>query len=157
MSDIKHSVKREKYRTRSIILLSDQQKEIACAAIRNAPDGIECLLREPVKIRKPDANKAMWAGPLKDIAEQAWYKGAQFSDLVWHDTYKRLFLPEEYDPELTKDGYVKWAFDRDGVKVLVGSTTQLTVKGFAIYMEQVYADGAQMGVMFSANPNEVGR
>lgn len=157
MNDVKHSIKREKYRTRSIILLSDQQKEIACAAIRNAPDGVECLIREPVKARTPDANSRMWAGPLRDISEQAWYNGRQYSDLVWHDTYKRLYLPEDFDQELTKDGYHKWEHDRDGNKVLVGSTTQLTKKGFAIYLEQVYADGAKMGVQFSANPNEVGR
>ena len=84
--------KAARYSARSIILAGEQQRELACAAIRNAPNGVECLLREPVKIRKPDANKAMWAGPLKDIAKQAWYKGAQFSDVVWHDTYKRLFL-----------------------------------------------------------------
>ena len=99
----------------------------------------------------------MWVGPLADIAAQAWYNRKQYSALVWHDTYKRLYLPEEFDPELTLEGYRKWDFDREGIPVLVGSTTQLTKRGFAIYLEQIYADGAQMGVEFSASPNEVGR
>lgn len=149
------TVTREKYKTRSIILLGDQQKEIACAAIQNAPLGVEVVIREPVKVRGLDANARMWVGPLKDIAEQAWYNDRQYSDLVWHDTYKRLYLPEEFDPELTMDGYRKWDFDRDGKPVLVGSTTQLTKRGFAIYLEQIYADGAQMGVQFSVPQTRV--
>ncbi len=147
----------KKYKTRTIVLLGDQQKEIACAAIRNAPTGLEVVIREPVKARSLDANARMWVGPLADIAAQAWYNGKQYSALVWHDTYKRLYLPEEFDPELTLEGYRKWDFDREGIPVLVGSTTQLTKRGFAIYLEQIYADGAQMGVEFSASPNEVGR
>jgi hypothetical protein len=146
-----------KYRKRTIVIKSDQQKELACAAVRNAPAGVEVVIREPVRVRGLDANALMWVGPLKDIAEQAWYKDRQYSDVLWHETYKRLYLPEDYDAELTKDGYRKWDFDRDGNKVLIGSTTQLTRKGFAIYLEQIYADGAQMGVMFSASPNEAAR
>ena len=158
MSDVSKPIsRREKFKTRSITLTGDQQREIARAAILNAPDGVEVVIRELVKVRGLDQNSRMWVGPLKDIASQAWYNGRQYSDLVWHDTYKRLYLPEEFDPEQTKDGYRKWDFDRDGTPVLVGSTTQLTKRGFAIYLEQIYADGAQMGVQFSAQPNEAER
>lgn len=111
-------------------------------------------MREEVKARKPDQNALMWSGPLADIANQAWHNGCQYPAEVWHETYKRLYLPEEFDAELCKEGYRKWAIDRDGERVLIGSTTQLTVRGFAQYLEQVIADGAGMGVMFSASPNE---
>ena len=100
----------------------------------------------------------MWVGPLADIAEQAYYQGRKYSDLLWHETFKRLYLPEGYDSELCKkEDYKKWDFDRDSVCVLVGSTTDLTAKGFAQYLEQIYADGASMGVIFHANPNEARR
>jgi hypothetical protein len=39
--------------------------------------------------------------------------------------------------------------------MLVGSTTQLTKPGFALYLTQVEAFGGNMGVEFSASPNEV--
>jgi hypothetical protein len=139
---------REKYKTRNIILLGDQQKELACAAIQNAPAGVEVVIREPVKVRKLDQNALMWVGPLKDIAEQAYVEGRTFSDVVWHEHFKELYLPEEFDPELTKEGYRKWDYTPSGRKVLAGSTTQLTIKGFAQYLEQVYAFGASLGVMF---------
>lgn len=67
---------------------------------------------------------------------------------VWHEYFKREFLPEQSDGELTKEGYLKWAFLPNGDRVLKGSTTDLTVKGFARYLEQVYAFGAQHGVQF---------
>jgi len=103
-----------------------------------------------VKARKPDQNALMWVGPLKDIAEQAWVNGRQFSDEVWHHHFKTLYLPEVFDAELCKEGYRKWDWSPSGAKVLVGSTTELTVRGFAQYLEQVYAEGAGMGVEFQA-------
>ena len=42
----------------------------------------------------------------------------------------------------------------DGGQHLVGSTTQLTVRGFSDFLEQVFAFGSSLGVQFSANPNE---
>ena len=57
-------------------------------------------------------------------------------------------------PELCKEGYIKWDVDPLGERVLVGSTTQLTVRGYSDYLEQVHVLGAEMGVQFHANPNE---
>ncbi len=96
----------------------------------------------------------MWAGPLRDIAEQAWIEGRQHSAEVWHEYFKRELLPEEFDPERCKENYAKWAYDPGGERVLIGSTTQLTVKGFAEYLTAIEAFGAALGVMFSASPNE---
>lgn len=109
---------------------------------------IEVLIREQVKPRKLSQNALMWAGPLNDIAEQAWVNGKRFTAEAWHEFFKREYLPEEYDPELCKDGYVKWQITPRGDRALVGSTTMLTVKGMAQYLTQVEAAGAELGVEF---------
>ena len=147
-------MKRENFMTRSLLLVGSMQAETAIQVIRNAPldpiRPIEVLIREQPQKRKPDQNAAMWAGPLKDIAEQAWINGRRFSEDVWHEHFKREHLPEEFEEGITKEGYRKWDHTPKGERVLVGSTTDLLVKGFAIYLEKVIADGANMGVMFSA-------
>lgn len=143
---------RPKYQTKHIMLVGSMQKETAKLMIDNAPMDaaypIEVVIREQVKTRGLDANAAMWAGALKDISEQAWYKGKQYSAEVWHDLYKRLFLVEQYTEGITKEGYEKWTINPHGDRILIGSTTQLTVRGFSEYLEQVHADGASMGVKF---------
>ena len=62
---------------------------------------------------------------------------------------KSDFLPEEFEEGITKEGYRKWDYTSSGDRFLVGSTTDLTVKGFAIYLQQVEAFGANLGVMFN--------
>jgi hypothetical protein len=150
--------KRPTFETRRIVLRGAEQQERALALLQHVPldsdSPLEMVVREEVKPRKKSQNDLMWSGPLADIAAQAWVNGRQFSDVTWHEHFKRLYLPEDFDAELCKEGYRKWDYTPHGDKVLVGSTTQLTVKGFAQYLEQVYADGANMGVEFHANPNE---
>lgn len=109
---------------------------------------LEVVIREQVKPRKKSQNDLMWAGPLNDIAEQAWVNGKRFTAEAWHEFFKREYLPEEYDPELCKEGYVKWQSTPRGDRALVGSTTMLTVKGMAQYLTQVEAAGAELGVEF---------
>ena len=111
---------------------------------------LEIVVREEQKKRKLDQNALMWAGPLRDIAEQAFSEERQYSAEVWAEFFKRELLPEDYDPELCMEGYQKWDIDPGGQRVLVGSTKQLTVKGFAQYLEQIYVFGAHRGVHFSA-------
>ena len=151
---------RAAFKTRQIRLVSEAVRAIALAAVSNAPidaeKPLELILREEKKTRKPDQNQAMWAGPLRDIAEQAWAGGRQYSIEVWHEYFKREYLPEDDTPdlhELVKDGYRKWDIDPSGERVLVGSTTQLLVRGMALYMQQVEAYGAGLGVVFHAAPN----
>jgi hypothetical protein len=143
---------RPKFETRTITLVGELQLRTAMNLLPNLPldadKPLEMVIREKAKVRKPDQNALMWSGPLKDIESQAWVNGRQFSDVVWHEHFKKLYLPEEFDAELCKEGYRKWDYTPAGDKVLVGSTTQLTVRGFALYLEQVYADGAGMGVEF---------
>jgi hypothetical protein len=152
---------RQKFESRKIRLVGEQQRETVLALVANLPvdsaKPLEVLVREEVKARKLDQNALMWVGPLKDIADQAWIKGRQLHIKVWHDIFKESYLPEEFDPELTKEGYAKWGYKPNGDRVLIGSTTELTIKGFALYLEQVYADGANMGVEFHSSPNEARR
>lgn len=144
---------RQPFTLRKIVLRGSEQVERAIALLRSVPiddkKPLEVVVREEVKARKLDQNALMWVGPLKDIAEQAWVDQRQYSDAVWHHHFKELFLPDEYDAELCKDeSYRKWVEGIDGEPVLVGSTTDLTIKGFAQYLEQVYAFGANLGVEF---------
>lgn len=149
---------RQKFQTCKIRLVGSQQLNAALARLQHAPidpeKPLEVIIREEVKVRGLDANARMWAGPLKDIAEQAYIEGRSYCAEVWHEYFKKEYLPEEFDPEMTREGYRKWATGPDGERVLIGSSTQLTVKGFAVYLTQVEAFGAGLGVQFSASPNE---
>lgn len=148
---------RPKFIERKVRLIADEQIERAIAVLRNAPldplHPLEFLLREEVKARKPDQNSLMWAGPLKDISEQVWVERRQFSADVWNEHLKELFLPEEFDPELCKDGYVKWGFSPSGKRALTGSSKDLTIKGFTQYLDQIHAFGGNHGVEFHEAPN----
>lgn len=149
---------RQKFEQRRILLRGPEQVDRALALLPQLPldakRPLEIVIREEVKARKPDQNALYWAGPLKDIAEQCWTDGRQFSAEVWHEFLKRQFLPEEYDPELCKDEqYKKWDYDPGGNPVLIGSTTDLTVRGFSQYLEQVHAFGGSLGAEFHEPPH----
>ena len=153
------SMPRQKFTERKFLLSSPDVRERAIALINNLPidaeKPLELVVREEVKKRKLDQNALMFAGPLKDISEQGYVDGRRYSVEVWHIYFKEKYLPDEYDAELcVKETYQKWEFDPAGKRRLVGSTTELTVKGFAQYLEQVYADGADIGVIFHENPND---
>lgn len=145
------------YQTRTIRLVGEQQRETAINALRHLPvrkeKPLEVVIREEKPTRGLDANALMWAGPLKDIAEQAWVGGRQYTVEVWHEAMKRFYLPEESDEgyeRMVKDGYRKWDFlPTTGDPVLVGSTTQLTKFGFSVYLQKIEAHGASLGVMFT--------
>ena len=148
-------MKRAKYPTRKILLVGPEQLRMAHAVLDHVPldpaKPLEFRLGEKIQDRNASQNALMWAGPLKDISEQAYIDGRTYSDVVWHEYFKREFLPEEAEPELTKDEYRKWDYTPAGERVLIGSTTQLTVKGFAQYLEQIYAFGAERGVQFGVS------
>ena len=119
---------------------------------------LEVVIQEERKARSLDQNALMWAGPLREIAEQAWVDGQQFSAEVWHEHFKLEFLPDESalgaedlaarvkNPATWR----KWRYTPAGVRVLVGSTTELSKFGFSEYLTQVEAYGASLGVQFSA-------
>ncbi|TAL90931.1 MAG: hypothetical protein EPN62_00935 [Candidimonas sp.] len=149
---------RQKFQKRVVLVKTPAQVSALLALIPHLPvdfeHPIQATFSEEVKVRKPDQNSLMWVGPLADIADQAWVDGRTYCAETWHEHFKRQYLPEEFDPELCKEGYQKWDYTPTGERVLIGSTTQLTIKGFAQYLTQVQADGANMGVMFHENPRE---
>lgn len=148
---------RPKFEQRRLLLRGQEQVDRAIALLRNLPlddkKPLEVVVREEVKGRKLDQNALMWAGPLKDIADQCWANQRQYSAEIWHEYFKGQFLPEAYDPDLCKtEHYRKWDYDPGGDPVLVGSTTDLTIKGMAQYITQIHAFGGQMGVEFHEAP-----
>lgn len=133
-----------------VIAITDHRtKEIALRKVRalDVTDEMEVVIRKKKKQRGNNQNSLMWSSALRDIAAQVWPDGVQYSDETWHEYFKQKFLPEEVSDE-TVDGYVKWGFLPNGNRYLKGSTTQLTKKGFAVYLEKIYAFGAQHGVQF---------
>ena len=150
---------RADYLPKVIRLVGKLQADTAITAIQNAPIDlerpIEVIIREEQKGRSLSANALMWAGPLNDIANQAWVHGRQYSALIWHEYFKEKFLPDLPDPKQVKEGYKKYEETPDGRGVLVGSTNKLTKYGFNLYIENIYAYGADLGVRFSeANQTE---
>ena len=149
----------------TIVLLTERNRDAAVLRIQSLPVGgdpiLEVVIRERKDRRTLDQNAAMWAGPLKDLAEQAWVNGQQFAAEVWHEHAKREFLPEDDDPDLADlvrnpDSYQKWAYTPGGDRVLIGSTTQLTRRGMGEYLYQVFAMGAGLGVLFHEAPGRYG-
>jgi hypothetical protein len=148
---------RAKFQTRTLLLRNESVRNNLLALVRNLPldDAypLEVVIREQIKGRKLDQNALYWIR-LGEISAQAWVEGKQFSAEVWAGYFKKELLPEVFDPDMCREGYEKWQIDPSGDRVLIGSTTQLTVKGFAEYLEAVTAFGASYGVLFTASPNE---
>ena len=149
---------RTEYLTKTIRLIGKLQIDTAINAIQNAPidsdKPLEVIIREEQKGRSLSANALMWAGPLNDIASQAWVHGKQYSALIWHEYFKEKFLPDFPDLTQVKEGYRKYEETPDGRRVLIGSTQKLTKNGFSLYMEQIYAYGAELGVRFSETDSQ---
>src|SRR6185312_2423184 len=149
---------RGRFATRTFLVSSEQVRDNLLNAVRNMPidsaKPLQVLIREEVKVRKLDQQALLFAGPMRDLAEQAWLDNRQFSVEVWHTFCKQKFLPEDFDAELCVEGYVKWGIDPEENRILVGSTKQLTVRGYSQYLEQVFAFGASLGVSFHTNPKE---
>jgi len=149
---------RTEYLTKTIRLVGKLQIDTAINAIQNAPidsdKPLEVIIREEQKGRSLSANALMWAGPLNDIASQAWVHGRQYSALIWHEYFKEKFLPDFPDLTQVKEGYRKYEETPDGRRVLIGSTQKLTKHGFSLYMEQIYAYGAELGIRFSETDSQ---
>ena len=98
------------------------------------------------KVRSLSANARYWAGTLKDIERDATYEGQHYRAELWHEHASELFLPDEADFDFDENHvtnpnkYRKWEYPPMlKHRRLIGSTTQLTVKGFAVYQERVEA------------------
>ena len=150
-------MKRPTFQQRTFRLADREIVKRLGALIENLPVDaarpLEVVIREEKRKRTLDQNSLYWSGPLRDIAEQAWVQGRQYSAEVFHEYLKREYLPDneaqDFDDTHVKDGYRKWAITPSGERALIGSTTGLTLRGMAAYLEQVYAYGASLGVQFS--------
>lgn len=145
--------------SRAIPILNEQTREAARKMLAQLPvDGsIEVVARTRQKKRTNDQNAYYWLR-LTEISEQAWIGGRQYSPEVLHEYMKREYLPETIDPDLetlvkNPEKYRKWTFLPTGDRICVGSSTNLTKRGFAEYVTAIEAYAAQeLGVMFSAGP-----
>src|SRR3990172_2004590 len=81
---------------RVIILIGPAVASNAIMVIRNLPvDGsMEIAIRPRKKLRTNQQNHLWWGYRLKEISEQVWVNGKQFSADVWHEHMKREYLPE---------------------------------------------------------------
>lgn len=137
---------------RKFILRDKNVLESFLAMARNLPVDaarpLEVVVREYKAQRSLDQNNLYYA-LLTEISQQAWIEGRQYSVEVLHEYMKRSLLPEDNnEPEDVRDGYAKWEFDPAGERVLVGSTTMLTVRGMNKYITGVEAFGSSLGVIF---------
>lgn len=87
--------------------------------------------------RNAQQNKRLWGVVYKAIAEQAWVNGQRFEADVWHEHYARKF------------GVCEDITLPDGeIVVRRKSTTQMSIREFSVYMQQVEADAAaEFGVV----------
>jgi hypothetical protein len=146
--------------TRRFILSDPAILARAIAAAQHAPVDplrpLEMVIQER-KVQRNNAQNDYYWRRVTEIAEQAWIEGRQYRPEILHEYFKRELLPED-DPapesDYVRDNYRKWEHDPTGERILVGSTTMLTVRGFSDFTTRVEAFGAQLGVEFSANPME---
>lgn len=90
--------------------------------------------------RRAQQNKYYWSCVIRSIAEQAWVGGRQYSSEAWHEQMARTY--GQFKDVTLPDGDVV-------IKRL--STTEMSVKDFAKYTEQVTAYGAiELGIRFPA-------
>ena len=143
---------------RIIVLHNESVRSSAVLILRGLPvdSSMEIVIREARKVRSESQNSRMWAALMRDISEQSWVSGRQYSPDCWHIFFKNTMLPEgdETDiAEIVKNPaeWKKWEYMPDGDRRCVGSTTKLTKKGMMIYQTKVEAYAVQeLGVRFSA-------
>lgn len=152
---MKNKSNRPPLQRRPFRLTDEGVRERIINAVRHLPVDVlrplEIVIQEHQPKRGESQNALYWA-LLNEIAAVPW-GGYQYSAETLHEYMKRELLPEDEpkpDPTEVREGYVKWAYDPAGQRVLVGSTTMLTVKGFANMINGVEAFGASLGVQFKA-------
>ena len=74
----------------TINLINDYVLQNTLTKIKNLPiDGsLEVVIREKQKVRGQSQNAMMWAAIVKQISEQAFLQGKQFSTDAWHYHFK---------------------------------------------------------------------
>lgn len=88
--------------------------------------------------RTAEQNRFYFGPVLRQIAEQAWVDGHQFSTEAWHE-----YLAEKFCPR------VEFVLPKGEVRSRRKSTSEMTVKEFADYVTVVQAHAAnEMGIEF---------
>jgi hypothetical protein len=104
------------------MILTSNNRDIAKQLVETADDGMVLEIRKPK--RSLEQNRYYWA-ILSDISEQV-VPGKAYEPSIWHEYLRALFLPERM-VELP-DG---------SVKMLEGSTAELSLDQFSEYVEKV--------------------
>jgi hypothetical protein len=113
-------------------------------ALSEAGKPLWCIVTNDAKKRNNLQNARYWKAVLKPIADQTWVAGRHFESKAWHIHYAEKFLPMIEVP--MPDGSIR--LERT-------STTDLKVREFSEYMQQVEADAAtELGVRFDADPSQ---
>jgi len=108
------------------------------AAFASKGEPLRVIVTSEERKRNSRANRFYWGAVLRNIAEQAWVNGQQFSAEVWHEHYARKFGVCE-DVTLPSGEVI----------VRRKSTTDMSEKEFSEYTTRVQADAASnLGVEF---------
>lgn len=112
---------------------------------------LQVVVSEYKASRSQESNAYMWAGLLAPIAQQAWVGGRTYTQEVWHEHFKRQFLPET-----NARGMDKWEHLPNGERNLVMGTQHLNKDEMTLYLNQVaeYATH-DLGVHLPANPKDL--
>lgn len=120
---------------RRFTLKSETARQGALAAVRDAPEGMEVIVKEPT--RSLDANAAMWA-MLHDISTQVEWYGQKLTQDEWKCMFSASLKKQKTLPGL------------DGGFVVVGAyTSKMTKAEFSDLLELMSAFGSERGVKWS--------
>lgn len=132
---------------RTFVISEDKYRDSCLSFIKNIPANgtLEVVVRNKSKARGVDHNAYYWKR-LTEIAEQAHVNGRKFSKEVFHEHCRQTIMPEIVT---LKNGEVvsKWLETPSGSATVI-STSLLSKKSFAEYVEAVEAFGADLGVRF---------
>lgn len=122
-------------------LVHDQARIGAADFARTAPEGWVVTFAEPT--RNLEQNALMWP-LLEDIAHQVEWYGHRLSSEEWKDVLTAGLRKEKVVPGIN-----------GGFVVLGQRTSKMTKREFSELIELIYAWGAQHGVKFRTDRDEV--
>lgn len=100
-------------------------------AMAQAGKPVAVMVSEHKARRSSPQNRLYWA-VLREIAEDVWIDGKQYSDNAWHEHFKRQFIGIEELPGGASAGI---------------SAASLSVPEFTAYLERVMQFAAEHGVI----------
>lgn len=101
--------------------------------------------------RSNEQNAFMWTALLGPMADQVILSGHRYTDEVWNEQAKKLFLPE-----INAKGMSKWLHLPDGTRELAMSTTDLNDEEMTLYLHQLEAYAvSELGVRIPADPRRL--